>query len=367
MIYSDTTPSAVVPTVNSYEKATYNLAEITDHLHVTGRSAVVNSSDATGSKEGLLFDYAAQGLLFKADCEGDITLSLDLYIREQDKDGLHFYTVYIDGVRQDRVTATGTPGSAVLTELKVASGLQRGVHTIEVYRNHEALVGIATLLTVTMNGVPLKWENDPNKLHIEFLGDSVSSGSGLYGKNGPISEINIKYSDGTASYAFIASRMLNAEATVVSRSGMTAAGDTGEPNMYNYYTNLSYERSKTTPFDNTKVNVDLFVISLGANDTNHIYNRSAEQLNTDAKAALAQIRKDHPNTKILWVYGQLTNDKSEAIAAAVEEMGGEAEEFYYYCCKIPNTDGSWFHPNAEAQQRDGEEVAEVIKQILNLK
>ena len=364
---SSTTSSAassVVPTVNNYKKATYNLAEITDYVHVTGRTDVVKTSS---SKTGLLFDYAAQGLLFKADCEGDITISFELKMRANDTDGLHYYTVYIDGVKQDRISAKGTPGSTVVTELKVASGLKRGVHTIEVYRNHEALLGISTLLSVTMNGVPQKWVSDPNQLRIEFLGDSITSGTGVYGTNGAADQSNIKYYDGTAAYAFIASKLLNAEASIVSRSGMTIAGDTGTPNMYNYYTKLSYERNKATAYDHSKMDVDLYVISLGANDTNSNYNRTAEQITTDAKAAMAQVRKDHPNAKILWVYGQLSTTKASAIKTAVEEMGGEAKGFYYYRCTKPNTSGSSYHPNAKAQQIAGEEVAAYIKTIFNLK
>ena len=361
---TSSTASSVVPTVNNYKKTTYNLAEITDYVHVTGRTDVVKTSS---SKTGLLFDYAAQGLLFKADCEGDITVSLELKMRATDTDGLHYYTVYIDGVKQNTVTAKGTPGKTVTTQLKVASGLKRGVHTIEVYRNHESCIGIATLLSVTMNGLPQKWVSDPNQLRIEFLGDSITSGTGVYGTNGAADQSNIKYYDGTAAYAFIASKLLNAEASIVSRSGMTIAADTGTPNMYNYYTKLSYERNKTTAYDHSKMDVDLYVISLGANDTNSTYNRTDEQITTDAKAAMAQVRKDHPNAKILWVYGQLSTTKASAIKTAVEEMGGEAKGFYYYRCTKPNTSGSSYHPNAKAQQIAGEEVAAYIKTIFNLK
>ena len=361
---TSSTSSNVVPTVNNYKKTTYNLAEITDYVHVTGRTDVVKTSS---SKTGLLFDYAAQGLLFKADCEGDITISFELKMRANDTDGLHYYTVYIDGVKQDRISAKGTPGSTVVTELKVASGLKRGVHTIEVYRNHEALLGISTLLSVTMNGVPQKWVSDPNQLRIEFLGDSITSGTGVYGTNGAADQSNIKYYDGTAAYAFIASKLLNAESSIVSRSGMTIAGDTGTPNMYNYYNKLSYERNNTTAYDHSKMDVDLYVISLGANDTNSNYNRTSAQIKTDAKAAMAAIRKDHPNAKILWVYGQLTTAKGADIKAAVEEMGGEAKGFYFYRCTKPNSSGSSYHPNAKAQQIAGEEVAAYIKTIFNLK
>lgn len=359
-IGSSSTSSAVIPTVNNYEKTTYNLTEITDYVHVTGRTDVVKTSS---SKTGLLYDHAAQGLLFKADCEGDITVSLELKMRSTDTDGLHYYTVYIDGVRQDRVTATGTPGSSVLTELKVASGLKRGIHTIEVYRNHESCLGISTLLSITMNGVPQKWVSDTNKLRIEFLGDSITSGTGVYGTNGASDQSNIKYYDGTATYAFAASRILGAEASIVSCSGLCIASN----DMYKYYDKLSCDRDVSVNFDHSKMDVDLYVIALGTNDTNSNNNHSNAQITKDVQTVLASVRKDHPNAKILWVYGQLSINKGKVIKDAVNEAGGEAAGLYFYCCKKQNASGSNYHPSAEAQLRDGEEVAEVIKTILNLK
>ena len=357
---SSTSSSVIIPTVNNYEKTTYNLAEITDYVHVTGRSDVVKTSS---SKTGLLFDYAAQGLLFKADCEGDITVSLELKMRATDTDGLHYYTVYIDGVKQNTVTAKGTPGKTVTTQLKVASGLKRGVHTIEVYRNHEACIGIATLLSVTMNGLPQKWVSDPNQLRIEFLGDSITSGTGVHGKNGAADQNNIKYNDGTATYAFVASRILGAEASLVSCSGLCIASN----DMYKYYDKLSCERDVSVNFDHSKMDVDLYVIALGTNDTSSYNKHSDEQITKDVKTALASVRKDHPNAKILWVYGQLSLNKGKVIKDAVNAAGGEAAGLYFYCCKKQDTSGSEYHPSAEAQQRDGEEVAAYIKTILNLK
>ena len=357
---TSSTSSNVIPTVNNYKKTTYNLAEITDYVHVTGRTDVVKTSS---SKTGLLFDYAAQGLLFKADCEGDITISFELKMRANDTDGLHYYTVYIDGIKQDRISAKGTPGSTVVTELKVASGLKRGVHTIEVYRNHEALLGISTLLSVTMNGVPQKWVSDPNQLRIEFLGDSITSGTGVHGKNGAADQNNIKYNDGTATYAFVASRILGAEASLVSCSGLCIASN----DMYKYYDKLSCERDVSVNFDHSKMDVDLYVIALGTNDTSSYNNHSDAQITKDVKTALASVRKDHPNAKILWVYGQLSLSKGKVIKDAVNAAGGEAAGLYFYCCKKQDMSGSEYHPSAEAQQRDGEEVAAYIKTILNLK
>ena len=349
------------------DSVTYYIAENTDSFHVTGRTDVVAGSDITNQKDGLLYDHAAQGLLFNAYCEGDITISLALNMRSSDTDGLHYYTVYIDGVKQNRVTATGTPGSTVLTEMKVATGLECGLHTIEVYRNHEALIGTATLVSVTMKGVPQKWVEDEDQLKIEFIGDSITSGTGVYGTNGASDQSNIRYYDGTATYAFVASRLLNAEASIVSRSGMCCAGD-DTVNMYKYYDDLSYERYSTIydNYDHSKMDVDLYVISLGTNDTNSNHSYTDEQLSNNVKTALATVREDHPNAKILWVYGQLTNTRASVIEQAVEEAGGEAEGFYYYCCKTPNSSGGTYHPNAEAQQRDGEEVAAYIKTILGL-
>lgn len=360
---SESVSSSVIPATNTYEKITYPLTDITGYVHVTGRTDVVTTGIDTGEQSGLLYDHAAQGLLFHADCEGDVTLSLALYLNYGTGTGYQYYTVYVDGVKQETAVAESLAKSEIVTTLTVATGLSRGRHTFEVYRHNESYAGYSTLLSLTMNGVPEKWQNDDSQLKIEFLGDSITSGTGINAVNGAEDQKDIKYYDGTLSYAFVASRILGAEASLVSRSGMTIAGD--DPvSMYYYYNNLSYERDKTTAYDNASNQVDLYVISLGANDTNSKHNYTNEQLSDNVKAALTAVRKDHPDVKILWVYGQLTAARKDVIATAIQEMGGEASGYYFYCCTNNDTSGGSYHPNAEAQQRDGEEVAAYIKSIL---
>lgn len=363
---TDASSAFQVPTTNNYEEITYPLAETTDYFYVTGRTDVVTTTLETGELPGLLYDHAAQGFLFNADCEGDVNVKLCLVIKSSDGAPEQYYTVYVDGVKQEYVTATGIYNGEMIVTLPIAKDLPRGRHTFEIYRNHESVLGYATLLSVTMKGVPEKWVKDEDKLNIAFIGDSITSGSGVNAVNKTESENDKKNSNATLSYAFIASKLLNAEASIVSRSGMTCAGD-DPANMYNFYNNLSYTRDKETAYDHSKADIDLYVISLGANDTNSSHNYTDQQLSDNVKAALTAVRKDYPDVKILWVYGQLTNERANVIEAAVKEAGGEANGFYYYCCTQPNVAGGHYHPNATAQKRDGEEVAEVIKQILGLK
>ena len=363
---ANTSSTFQVPTSNNYEEITYPLAETTDYFYVTGRTDVVTTTLETGELPGLLYDHAAQGFFFNADCEGDVSVELCLFIKSSDGAPEQYYTVYVDGVKQEYVTATGIYNVEMIVTLPIAKDLPRGRHTFEIYRNHESLLGYATLLNVTMKGVPEKWVKDEDQLKIEFLGDSITSGSGVNAVNKTESQNDKKNSNATLSYAFIAADILNAEASIVSRSGMTCAGDAA-PNMYKYYNNLSYDRYKERAYDHSKMDIDLYVISLGTNDNNNSYNYTDQQLSDNVKAALTAVRKDHPDVKILWVYGQLNNERANVIETAVQEAGGEANGFYYYCCTQPNFAGGHYHPNAAAQKRDGEEVAEVIKQILGLK
>lgn len=356
----------VMPTANNYEKITYPLAETTDYFHVTGRTGLVTTSLETDEQTGFICDYSAQGLLFSADCEGDVTLTLCHLLKTSSSSTFvdHYYTVYVDGVRQETVTVQGIFNGEMMVDLPVAKGLARGRHTFEVYRQNEAMTGIATLISVTMNGVPEKWVEDGNKLKIEFLGDSITSGIGINTVNGAADERDIKHTVGTLTYAFVATRILGAEASIVSRGGMTFSSGTGAASMYNYYDHLSYERDKTLAYDHSQADIDLYVISLGTNDISSKYGFTDEQLTEGIKATLTTVREDYPDAKILWVYGQMTTSKSSVIKAAIEEMGGEAKGFYYYCCTKANSLGGTYHPTAAAHQRDGEEVAAYIKTIM---
>ena len=199
-----TSSSFVVPTTNNYEEITYPLAETTDYFHVTGRTEVTTSSLETGELPGLLCDHPAQGLRFSADCEGDVTLTLS--INAKGASTKRFFTPYIDGVKQEIISTSVVPGGDAILKIKIASNLPKGKHLIEVFRNQEGYYGTATLLSVTMKGVPEKWVEDEGTMKIEVLGDSLVCGNGITASKGAPDENEVQHTNAVLANPFVACR-----------------------------------------------------------------------------------------------------------------------------------------------------------------
>ncbi len=355
---SKSTSSFVVPSQNNYEEITYPLAETTDYFHVTGRTEVTTSTLETGELPGLLCDHPAQGLRFNADCEGDVTLTLS--INAKGASTKRFFTPYIDGVKQEIVAASVIPSGDAILEIKIASDLPKGKHLIEVFRNQEGYYGTATLLSVTMKGVPEKWVEDEGTMKIEVLGDSLVCGNGITASKGAADENEVQHTNAVLANPFVASRVLGAEISVIGRSGLTNAPTTSSPKDP-YYKDVSKERyGDEKLYDHSKMDVDLYIIALGTND--YWAKLTNEQIIQDAVNTMTTVRKDHPNAKILWAIPPKRNNN--LYRSAVEQMGGAEKGYFFYCYETYNNDGGTSHPTAHYQQIMGEQLAAYIKTFM---
>ena len=352
--FSSINTSSVV--VNDYKPITYKIAEETDKFYVNGRTMAVSTADA---QNGMLFDHAGQGLLFTADCEGDVSIDLALISEDSEGKDYQLFSVRVDGIATD-VLINSNPTETVRT-LSVAKDLPRGKHTFAIYRCNEAMLGRATLLTVKMNGLAENYVAPEGQLKMVFLGDSITAGHGTRAVNGAEDQYHNKYRDATYTYAFLCGEALNADFHLIARSGMATTGRPDATNNANlYYEYYSYERPERVKYDTSKEDVDIYVISLGTNDGGW----SKKLVKANATALVERVRKDHPNAKIIWTYGQMATDYKDVYSSIIEELGGAEANLYFYMFSQPNRDGGATHPNAEAHAKYAKELTDFIRSIL---
>ncbi len=112
------------------------------------------------------------------------------------------YTVYLDGQRLDGFYEP-VLNDTTLQEytLSVDVGNTPAVHTVEIVRRAEAAFGTSELLSVTLNGELEKVED--NELLVEFVGDSITCGTGNLGTSDSARE-----NDGSSTYAFYTAKKL---------------------------------------------------------------------------------------------------------------------------------------------------------------
>ena len=350
------------PELGPYDHRIALLTENEGKWRVTGRTAEV--MDESGNM-GMIYDQPAQGFFFQADCEGDLIIRLSTKIVKQNADKTYstHFLVRVDGQEQD-MTITHTTAVELKDKFTIATGLARGKHTVEIYRCNECLKSQCVVYGVELDGTLLPYEAPKKDVKIAFIGDSVTSGSCVYSTNREEDSFIGDPSDATKSYAFIAAELLNADFTVASRSGSYTIDD-GQPNsIYWTYNYVSRSRSQDL-YDNTKEDVDIFVISLGTNDHNK---KNGERIFTDDQIKegitnlLTRVRADHPKAKIVWTFGQLSTDGAATVKSTVNAFAATDGNTWYYQYTTPNSQGGAWHPTAAAQKVDGEELAAFIKE-----
>ena len=193
--------SQIYPAKNEYKEWTYNVLEVADRL-LLGNRCPINDSE-----KGIIFDQAGANFAFNADCEGDITVKLTGSTSWSYR--FHHYTVYIDGVRQERIQAEGNVADSGTVNVTVAKDLPRGVHEIKICRSNPAEKGSETVKSITMKGVPCEDKPKQKDLLIEFLGDSLTAGLGnLDFENG---SFDAEFSDSTQTYAYFTAEAFGAD------------------------------------------------------------------------------------------------------------------------------------------------------------
>ncbi len=351
----------VIPAVNDYSKQTYKVVDILDYLKIDGRYTVTKTDASIGYEDCITFDHTAQLLAFNADCEGDVTIKLTLKAGNTEARASHYFLVVVDGVEQ-RVAAKGVIGSEFTTTLQVATGLSKGNHEFKIYRQTEMILGTENVISITMNGVPTERPTD-KELYIEFLGDSITAGYGdlttgddTDDPSGPVK------SSGTDTYAFLAAKELNADVSIVARSGL-AFSNTDDP-IKPYWKSITFARQNLGEYKFER-KPDVVVINLGTNDEGMCRKNNVEysSVKDDAVALLNMVRADHPDAKIVWLYGTMDTGLANVLNNAVNEVGGEAKGFYFMLGE-QNFKGGGGHPHADAHKANGKKLAEFIKGII---
>lgn len=355
----------VVPEKNDYSQRTYNFTEITDYLKINGRYVVAKTGASTGYKPCITFDHTAMLLSFNADCEGDVVIDMTASSLADEGREDKYFLVVVDGA-EERMLVKGVRSAEAKLSLTIAKNLARGSHTFEVYRQFELTNGICNMVSVTMNGVPT--ERPKNKdLYIEFFGDSITAGFGNLTNSED--QVNTHYPDkssGTDTYAFYTAKALNADMSAVARSGLAFSYGIPTPKtpVETFWKNISYGRTNLGKYQPER-QPDIVVINLGTNDHYNYEDQglTREQLHEAAVKFLQMVRSDRPNSKIVWVYGMMGDKIRPEIEQAVEEVGGNANGFYFYAAERGQNGGS-AHPAKEDHKIAAEGLTAFLKTII---
>lgn len=254
----------------------------------------------------------------------------------------------------------------------IASFSDEVLHKVTIIKITEAAMSYAKIDEITVtNGeiVPFPKVED-NRLKIEFIGDSITCGYGVYGE--PESEYHIREEDGMVTYASYAAKALdlNARYTAVSGFGMYIRYDGDlEGTLPKVYPYTNYFADENEKYNLNEFVPDLFVINLGTNDSGHLDRPEIQEGFLKNYVDFLHFLKSYaPGSKILCICGSLCTNAFAYVeqAAHIAETEGLTDIF---TLELPfhnvEQDGKASnHPSIKTHEKDGIRLVQKLKEII---
>lgn len=289
-------------------------------------------------------DHSGAGFEVKGNISGDMTV----FVQRTDNDA--YLNVSIDGAEPTRIKVPVGSSS-----VRIVENLEKGSHTVRVTSATSPSFGTWTVTGIGFAGTLDCYPSDDGKLRMLAIGDSITAGYGVYGKNGDSTDTanKIEMSDAYASYASIAARELGAELDLVAKEAAPIS-------EVHSIVNALDMRAGSPAWEWAAHKNDVIVINLGTNDE-WINGKTPETALADAKALLDDMRAKNPDAEIIWVYGMMRKDYEASYRAAVQYMNDKGDDKVYLLEMAPDTTALEGHPSAAAHKEYGKQLADFIR------
>lgn len=251
----------------------------------------------------------------------------------------------------DSETPRGVQGKTGITNLHL-SELTDGRHTLLVGAagQNEELVFSGLLLSAGGTTYPPK-----SKLLIEYIGDSITAGTGPEGTS-------------AVNYAWNTAEDLGCDHTQIAFSGISLSTDYGcldqKIGMDSLYFNLKnynhLDESLMVPWNFTYT-PDIIVMALGTNDK--CGNADDETVKENAIAFLKRLREKYPATEIA-VMRPYNGSYEKSLATAVSEMNAIGDSKMYYFDTTGWLSGEDFSDGTHPNLTGGAKIVERLKPLL---
>ena len=332
IMYSDGTHQ-----LNNYDAVNTSLKAVEDSVRLTGRTYWTNDQ--------LSLDWIGSGFEVAGNFSGDFAIDASITSEK-----MNVYAI-VDGDYDNPVNTvfTGSGSHVICT-------LEPGAHTIRLFKATEPSRGTMKINSISFNGKLYQKPLSQN-LSIEVYGDSITSGASLYkAADQPDQFIS---QDGYLSYGNIVANALDAEVSIISRSGASVC--TGSNKIQDFCYREDYNDAQSE-WDYTSHQADVIVIGLGTNDTPfYTDDEQRVQLKNGVKDLLANMRAKNPDAKIVFVYGMMDTRNPEVYQNAVSEMN---DDNMYFKMLPRNADGEGGHPTPEGHQAAAEVLLDLLEAII---
>ncbi|RKH53002.1 lipase [Corallococcus sp. AB049A] len=304
--------------------------------------------------------------------------------------GTNHFDIAVDGAPPTLLAVRPGQGSYVL-----ATGLPVGLHTVEVIKRTESMVGVSTLLSLDVHGEFREPPPSHTGLRMEFVGDSITCAYSTDATFIPalafsgIPSFTSKNQNPRRGYAWLTAKALGAEATFVCYSG------------HGVYRNLDQTTSGLIPaiyeravpdhpaaWDFSTGSPDVIVLNAGTNDTlagtgTAAFLPDEAAFKSAYRAFLARLRALHPRAHIICTLGSMTDGfkrqeqqgvvtsvhAGEWISQLVAERRQQGDtRIHRHAMAVQNRFmdgvGEDWHPSAATHQKMAESLSRFIQDVV---
>ena len=305
-------------------------------------------------KNAMLMESSASNFTLSGNLSGDVTMTVNVDNQYTSRE-LHSIFIEVDGVTSYINLKEG------LQTVTLASGLSAAKHTIKVSKGSEAYRDDMYIHSVTYTGTLQKAQAATRR--IEFLGDSITAGSGVFFQHCGYGPTHSYF-----SYANMTADALGADYYSVANGGWRFTSTfNSSSSIATIYPYVSMHED-LGEYDNSQWQPDVIVINLGTNDAigarSDTTNYTAASFEENIFIMLDLVRQKNPDAEIIWAYGMMLSEKKEWIQSAVEKYALQDSKVHYVYCQ-PNTKGQGNHPNFEGSTTNADILVEAICEIMD--
>ena len=341
-------PETAETALPSEEPADYTdriimLSEEYEKVKIDGRYTVI--------KNGITCDWTASGIEFRADCRGDVVLTVKGAGGES---ASAYFTVFVDGQRQKTRAKAATSGT---TELTIAKGLAVGLHEFRIFKQTYVKMARLNLYSLAICG-ELRERPADRKLYLEFIGDSITAGHGALGGGG-----SAEYMDGTGTFAFKTAEALGSDFSMICVDGIGVVKGYQTEHMIDIYGLTDKYRSARTVYAAERI-PDAVIINLGTNDATFSVGR--DDFKAGVKELIEAVRSLYGDSvTVVWVYNSMRADNGDFAVEAVSELGGSANGLYTLKLERDSSGGNG-HPSDAGHTKNAQILTEFLKGIVTV-
>lgn len=357
-------------------------------LLVLNFTSCSNTSSISNNKE-IVIDYINQNINYSGRIDFSSNESADLYwsgssikinfegnsidVLMQDEDSLNYYNLILD---RDSIIIFHP--SKEKKYYSLLSGLEKGKHSLEIFRRTEWSKGKTSFFGFKIKGDAKVLPQDKAKKHrIEFYGDSITAG---YANEDPLGKDNpdTTNTNNYMSYAAITARNFDAEYSCIAKGGIGIMISWFDFTMPDIYDRL-VPNDKNSKWEFLLYTPEIVVVNLFQNDS-WLVNMSdrkefkekfgdkapSDEFIVDAyKNFIQSIRNKYPEANIICALGNMdaTRDGSlwpSYIDSAVEKLNDKKIKTCFFPFK--NTKG---HPSIAEHKKMAKTLTSFISENYN--